>query len=266
MTVTAMDEVKTASFTLGPPPAEAVAAVLLIHGFTGSPWEVRPLGESLAARGFHVRGIRLPGHGTGPEAMAWVTWRDWEHAAEEALRALVGFKHVFVAGLSMGALLGMLLAARHPGKVNGLALMAPVWKLRPLDGRILRRLRWLPIAEWTGMWIEKKTTDIEDDASRADAPILPRYPLARLFDLFTIQDHARHAVPRVHCPALVAAAEQDHVVDFQSVEKLVAQLPSARLLTLRRGFHILPRDNDRAQLADAVAGFFDGLAARESPG
>ena len=73
-------------------------------------------------------------------------------------------------------------------------------------------------------------------------------------------------MPRVHCPALVAAAEHDHVVDFRSVEQLVASLPQAQLLTLRRGFHILPRDNDRALLADAVAGFFDGLAARNPPG
>ena len=76
--------------------------------------------------GFHVEGIRLPGHGVGPEAMAWVTWRDWEQAAEEGLRKLSGFSQVFVAGLSMGALLGMLLAARHPNTVKGLALMAPV--------------------------------------------------------------------------------------------------------------------------------------------
>jgi carboxylesterase len=256
-----MDAVKTASFSLGPPATEATAAVLLIHGFTGSPWEVRPLGESLAARGFHVRAIRLPGHGVDPEAMAWVSFRDWEQAADEALQALVGFKHVFVAGLSMGALLGMLLAARHPTKVKGLALMAPVWKLRQLDGRILRTVRWLPLAEWTGMWVEKKTTDIEDDEARADAPILPRYPLARLYDLFTIQDHAQAVVSEVRCPTLVAAAEQDHVVDFQSVEGLVRQLPNARLLTLRQGFHILPRDKDRALLADSVAGFFDALAA-----
>ncbi len=261
-----MDEVKTASFTLGPPVGEAVAAVLLIHGFTGSPWEVRPLGESLAARGFHVHAIRLPGHGVDPEAMAWVTWRDWEDAAEEALRALRGFPQVFVAGLSMGALLGMLLAARHPQRVSGLALMAPVWKLKPFDGRILRRLRWLPLAELTGLWVKKTTTDIEDAAARADAPILPRYPLARLYDLFTIQDRAREAIKRVRVPTLVAAALHDHVVKFQSVEELVGQLPQAQLLTLQRGFHILPRDNDRAQLADAVAGFFDTLAAKNLAG
>ena len=32
----------------------------------------------------------------------------------------------------------------------------------------MRWLRWLPIADWTGLWIEKKTTDIEDDVARAE--------------------------------------------------------------------------------------------------
>ncbi len=258
-----MDAAKTASFTLGPPSSEATAAVLLLHGFTGSPWEVRPLGEALAARGFHVRAIRLPGHGIGPEGMAWVTWRDWEDAAADALASLQGFKQVFVAGLSMGALLGMLLAARNPDRVRGLALMAPVWKLRQLDGRLLRALRWLPLPQWTGLWVKKTATDLEDPEARADAPILERYPLARLYDLFTIQDHARAALPDVRCPALVAAAEHDHVVNFRSVEQLAEQLPRAQLLRLRQGFHILPRDKDRAVLADAVCGFFDSLAGAE---
>lgn len=254
-----MDEVKTASFTLGPGRDEASSAVLLIHGFTGSPWEVRPLGEALAARGFFVRGIRLPGHGVDPEAMAWVTWKSWEDAAHAALAELEGFRHVFVAGLSMGALLGMLLAAASPEKVKGLALVAPVWKLRPLDGRILARLRWLPLPRWTGYWVKKTSTDIEDTAARADAPILPKFPLARLYDLFTVQEHARAVVPRVRCPALVAAALHDHVVDYPSVVKLSQQLPRGTLLTLRQGFHIAPRDTDRATLADAVSSFFDGL-------
>lgn len=255
-----MDEVKTASFTLGPSSADATAAVLLIHGFTGSPWEVRPLGEALAARNFYVRGIRLPGHGVDPEAMAWVTWKSWEDAARAALAAISGFRHVYVAGLSMGALLGMLLAAAEPEKVRGLALVAPVWKLRPWDGRILTRLRFLPLPRWTGYWVKKTGSDIDDADARADNPVLPRYPLARLWDLFTIQEHARAALPKVRCPSLVAAARHDHVVDYPSLVKLSKTLPRSTLLTLQNGFHIVPRDKDRAVLADAVASFFDGLS------
>ena len=132
-----------------------------------------------------------------------------------------------------------------------------------MAARILRTLRFLPLPQWTRLWIKKTTTDLEDDEARADAPILSRYPLARLYDLFTIQDHAQAAVPEVRCPALVAAAEHDHVVDFKSLERLAEQLPHAQLLRLRQGFHILPRDKDRALLADAVSGFFDALAGAE---
>src|SRR5215831_10767847 len=101
-----MDPNKTSAFDLG----EGERACLLLHGFTGSPWDVRPLGERLAARGMFVRAIRLPGHGSTPAAMAAVSHRDWEQATEDALRSLSSYRNVFVAGLSVGALLAVLLA------------------------------------------------------------------------------------------------------------------------------------------------------------
>src|SRR4029450_3115001 len=99
---------KTAPFELG----RGEDACLLLHGFTGSPWDVRPLGERLAARGLYVRAIRLPGHGSTPLPSAQASHRDWEQAAEDALLSLSTSRHVFVAGLSVGALLAVVLAAR----------------------------------------------------------------------------------------------------------------------------------------------------------
>ena len=99
-----MDEAQTAPFALG----EGTEACLLLHGFTGSPWEMRPLGEALAARGYHVRCPLLPGHGGTPEALVHVGERDWQEAVEaEATRALAGHRRLYVAGLSVGALLGV---------------------------------------------------------------------------------------------------------------------------------------------------------------
>src|SRR5688572_17767016 len=59
-----MDPEKTAPFELG----SGDDACLLLHGFTGSPWDMRPLGERLSERGYAVRAIRLPGHGSTPLA------------------------------------------------------------------------------------------------------------------------------------------------------------------------------------------------------
>ncbi len=248
-----LDPSLTAPFDLGPP--EASTAVLLLHGFTGSPWEVRPLAESLAARGFFVRAPRLPGHGTTPEAMLWVTWRDWLAAAESAFDSLRSWPRVSIAGLSMGGLLGLLLAERHPHRVSRLVLMAPVMRVQQRLGRLLSRLG--PGAIRGATWLEKKTTDLEDADARERAPVLPRYPLARLFDLFELQKLAARAAHRVTTPTLIAAAVNDHVVEFASIEALHRQVAGSRLLVLQRGFHILPQDVERARLAAEVAEFLD---------
>lgn len=248
-----LDPALTAPFDLGP--ADASTAVLLLHGFTGSPWEVRPLGESLAARGFFVRAPRLPGHGTTPEDLLWVTWQDWLSHAEAAFESLREWPRVCVVGLSMGALLGLLLAERHPRRVSRLVLMAPVMRVRQRLGRLLSRLG--PGVVRGATWLEKKGTDLEDEAAKERAPVLSRYPLARLFDLFELQKLARRAAPRVTTPTLIAAATHDHVVDFSSIEALHRDVAGSRFLVLHRGFHILPQDLERARLAAEVAEFLD---------
>lgn len=250
-------DARTASFTLAQKVAGA-RAVLLLHGFSGSPWEVRPLGEALAARGFHVHAPRLPGHGATPEAMQFVTWRDWLAAADGALLAtLERFEHVSVVGLSMGALLGLVLAAREP-RVKRLALLAPVVKLRARNARLLQWVRGTPLARLAPRWVHKTTTDIELPEVRAASPLLRRYPVARVLDLFALQDVARLAEAGVRCPALVVGAAHDHVVELGAVEALAARLPFSRLVVLRRGWHIIPRDTDRALAASEVGDFLDG--------
>lgn len=254
-----LDETKTAGFTLGPPVGEAPVAVLLLHGFTGSPWEVRPLGESLAARGVHVHCPRLPGHGTTPEAMLFAGKAEWLAAAEAGLEALRGARAVVVAGLSMGALLALLLAARHPARVKGLVLLAPAIRLGARDARLLKRLRFLPVAALAPRWVKKESTDLELDEVRAQSPILPRYPLERVLDLFDLQDEAREALPRVRCPSLVLASVHDHVIDPEAALDLARALPFSRAVRLQRGFHIIPRDTDRALALTEVAHFVDGF-------
>lgn len=254
---------KTAPFELGPGGDKARMGVLLLHGFTGSPWDLRPLGESLSERGFHVIAPRLPGHGTAPEAMLWVTWRQWLRAAEEALEALSGLERVAVVGLSMGSLLALLLAARHPKRIKALVLLAPALSLRDRKALLLRALREL---DWVGVlpqWVTKKSTDIEASDIRRESPLLPRYPVARLRDLFTLQDLAWAAVPQVRCPCLIIAARMDHVVDEGAIAKLHEQLHDSHLLTLERGFHIVPRDNDRALAATKAAEFLERAASSE---
>ncbi len=257
-----MDLSQTASFELEPQRNRNGAAVVLLHGFTGSPWDMRSLGESLCAHGYFVHAPRLAGHGASPEAMAWVTVDDWEASAEAALAAVDGYRTVFFGGLSMGALLGVLLAARHPGRFSGMALMAPAWRLDGVGPRTLRALRRFRLASVRSLWLTKDSTDIEDAALRAQAPLMRKYPVARLFDFFTLQDRARAAAATVETPTLIFGAEHDHVIDPRGVVELAQTLKHAQLVTLRRGFHIIPRDHERALVASRIAQFFAERTAR----
>ncbi|AGC48646.1 alpha/beta fold family hydrolase [Myxococcus stipitatus DSM 14675] len=250
----AMDEEKTGAFELGHGPD----ACLVLHGFTGSPWDVRPLAEALAARGMRVVAPLLPGHGATPQALLGVTWRDWRDEARRALDLLRGHRQVFVAGLSMGALLAVGLAADAPARVRGLVLAAPALRFRGARMRVIRQLSRTPLLEWVHPWVAKSSTDISDPAVLAMAPILSGFPVARLRDVVTLQDAAARSAARVRCPVLIAVAEQDHVVDPRGGLELARRLkasPCVRVLSLQRGFHIIPRDTDGPRLAREACDF-----------
>src|SRR5438477_5580237 len=96
---------KTALFVRGGP-----RGVLCLHGFTGTPFEVRPLAEALAARGFTVSAPALAGHCGTLDELACTGWPDWLASAEQALDRLlaeVGGRPVAVAGFSLGGLLAL---------------------------------------------------------------------------------------------------------------------------------------------------------------
>ena len=88
--------------------------VLLIHGFTASPWEVRKVGEALAEEGITVFAPLLAGHGTSMKEMKETTWEDWYQSANESYNLLKGFVDcVYVAGESTGGTLALMLAQDH---------------------------------------------------------------------------------------------------------------------------------------------------------
>src|SRR5262250_3643679 len=100
---------------------------------------MRPLGEALAAHGFSVRGVRLAGHGTSIDDLARTGWRDWFASVEHDLGLLrAQTRRVAVAGMSLGALLALHLAATRPADVAALILCGT--PLRLGDARV----RWLP--------------------------------------------------------------------------------------------------------------------------
>lgn len=100
--------------------------VLLMHGLCGTPTEMRFVANGLARTGCTVYCPMLAGHGGNKEDIKHTTWQDWYRSAETALdRLREDCDTVIVGGLSTGALLALMLAARRPADVQATALMAP---------------------------------------------------------------------------------------------------------------------------------------------
>lgn len=230
----------------------AAAATLCLHGLTGTPYEVRPLGEALAARGVRALGPVLPGHGGTPDELAGLAGPEpWLAAARAHARALrARHQAVFAVGLSMGGLLALALAAEDEvdaAVVVGtpLALPLPIrlvvpwaWRLRPFHPK-------------TG------GSDIRDDAARARHPSLPVMPLRSVSALIRLQRAVRLRLPRVRVPLLVAHGAHDRTArpaDAEAILSGVASPVRERFACPRSG-HVVPVDHDGPALAEAVAEF-----------
>jgi len=77
-------------------------AALLIHGFPGTPAEIRPLASILNSAGWTTRGLLLPGFGAQIDSLPQRQSHEWIEAAVEALRSLQATRHpVILIGYSM---------------------------------------------------------------------------------------------------------------------------------------------------------------------
>jgi len=141
------------SYELAPP--DPVGGALLIHGLTDSPYSLRRTAEILNGLGFHIVGLRLPGHGTTPSTLRRAEVEDWRAAVRIAYDHLVETvgddTRIFVAGYSNGGALALDLAL---GTVAGDEVRTPdqIVLFSPAIGitraaalaRIHRLISWMP--------------------------------------------------------------------------------------------------------------------------
>jgi len=245
--------VDSAPFELGPPEGEGRAAALCLHGFTGTPYEVRSVAETLAARGIRCRGPALPGHNTTPDELARVSYADWlDHARGEALALRARHERVFAVGMSMGGLVSLSLAAE--GAFDALAVAGTPLGLRqpiPLLVPWLKHLR--PFSRKRG------GADIRDAAARERHPGYEVLPLAGVHELLRLQAHVGPRLGAVSVPLLVAHGALDRTADPRDAQRILDAVSAGEreLHICERSGHVVTVDHDAPQLAAAVADFFD---------
>ena len=259
------DRVSTDPFYL----AGGSAGCLLVHGFTGNPYEMRFLGEELHRGGYTVSGIRLAGHGGSAEEMQTTSHEDWFCSVRDGLeRLLTSCTQVFAVGLSLGSLLVLRLAREFPDSVLGVGLLAPAVVLRSPGyvrlGSIMGSLPWLP-EQWR--FLPKPGSDIADPEARRRHPSMNKIPLRCLSSLLAAQQQGRAAAPHVRQPALVIQGALDRTVDPSSLDFLSARLPNLRkAVLLPNSRHVITVDAERHQVVSEVLQFLDVLRNEPSRG
>jgi carboxylesterase len=246
--------------------------VLLLHGFTASPHEVKWLAEHLAADGHTVYAPRIAGHGTDYRDLARSRWQDWAASALDGVSVLrAQCERVMIGGLSMGGALALYTAA-HTEVAGVIALAAPVVPFATLTGprmRVAKLLR--PFTDQTDRTPFAESV-LEQQKRRGEPPLgRVRYNLwssAAVEQLQILIEATRLALPRVSAPVLAVYSQGDATVRPAHLETLKAGLTGAQIDAhlLNDSPHILTQGVEQETVFALVANFVARVGAEGAPG
>lgn len=254
---------------------------MLVHGLSGSPLEMQYLAKRLKQAGFATSVPHLSGYGFDgrSDPFSVGSWHDWRVQVHEEFDQLAR-KHrsVSVAGLCIGAVLALDLAAARSEEIAALALLSTTLAY---DGWSLPWYRFLaPLGLYTPLrycysyrerhpfgvknpslrrWIEREMS--ESTTSIAGASSLP---MTAVYQAKRLIGYVRRAMPAITAPALVVHALEDDVASVKSAEFVAENIGSTdvELVILRDSYHMITLDNEKDRVADETLRFFQARAAR----
>jgi carboxylesterase len=241
-------------WTLGDGPRGA----LLIHGFAGTPPELRRLGEMLAEHGFRCHAPVLPGHGTTPQELERTRWQDWAKCVSDAFDELSAeCSDVVVAGQSMGGALALNLAARDLRVSAVASLASPIWlsgPIPPLLPIIKRVVRWHRAGDDVDLWHPGAVEELYSYGLR---------PTRSINELRRLCAVVRDQLPEIRAPVLVLHGERDRTIDPRCAYEISRRLigsSAVELQMLPRSGHAISVDVDRDTVNADVLAWFERFA------
>jgi carboxylesterase len=249
-------------------PGSGVSA-LLVHGLSGTPYEMRYLGEQLAAAGIRVQGVRLAGHCGSPEDLGRTTHLNWYESVVEGFERLRAYGDPnVVVGLSAGALLAARLAMDQREAVGGVVMLSPALFL-PLSKRIALQLIQSARGFADRIYVHSPSgSDIHDAAARSIHPGSRLMPLSAALSLMELSAHVRGRMPELTQPTLVIHARNDHTCPFaKNVEFAMSHAGSAnkRAIVLEESFHVITVDSEKQRVARETADFVGQFRQASQP-
>lgn len=267
-------EIADVSYSMG----SGTRAVLLIHGLTGTPVEMRYVAKGLAAAGYHVHALQLAGHCGTEGDLLRTNWQDWTASVDAAyLKLAQDYDHIAVAGLSMGAMLALHLAATRP--VAGVVLYSPVlW----YDGWSIPWLQFLlPLVIATRLGdhyrlVETFPYGLKDDRLRAvvvsrmmsgDSAGAGTLGMAgaTLREMRKLIAQVKRELGSIAAPTLILHSAEDDVASLRNANFLETRLGgSVRKVVLDDCYHLIVLDRQRARVVQETVHFLEELSESHS--
>jgi len=233
---------------------------LVSHGFTGTPKEVRWLGEYLNEQGYTVCGIRLTGHATQPEDMVRSRWRDWLLSVEDGYNMLrCCTDQVFLLGLSLGGMLALTAAAQF--EAQGVVAMSTPYQVPapPLPGWAYRFVShfipYLPNSKLPGSgWF--------DQHAYRQHVAYPKNPVRSGLELRYVIEEMHKALPKIGVPVLLIHSRDDGYVFKDSMERIYQSLGTTdkQMLWVEGGGHVITEEPTRERVFKAAADFIQRVS------
>lgn len=254
--------------------------VLLIHGLTGTPNEMRILAKGLNAAGFTVYSMQLAGHCGNEEDLCQTTWQDWYQTVKNSADLLAQqVDNLFVAGLSMGSLLALKLAADRPQQIKGVGVLAATFKY---DGWSIpywvKKLYFLlVICKKIGIFqkksfIEKPPYGLKDERIRATVSEsmlsgdsasagLAGNPLPALAEMQLLAKQVKKQLSQVTSPCLIMHSGHDDIANIDTNARLVEKNVNGptTFITLDDSYHLITIDRQRKEVINECITFFEKI-------
>jgi len=224
---------------------------LLIHGFTGTHFEMEPLAEFLEKQGYEIENITLPGHETSIEELNETKWTEWINYAQTHLDILKEkYERVYVCGLSMGAAITLVLGARNHD-LAGIIPMAAPYKTPDWRMHLVVAIPFLGLIYPKHKTKEKGWKDLESLSTHKSYGY---YPIRSIKQLYKLLKEVKRSVPKIEVPILVIQSKKDPDVPSDHAEYIFNMVKSTdkTLVWIDKGGHVIPKDAGRYQLFEEI--------------
>lgn len=256
------------------------STVMLIHGLTGTPNEMRFLGGYLNRKGYSVICPRLANHGQPMAILKRTTWQKLYGSLREAFMEELSPKAgpIFISGLSMGALFALLLADEFKDRVSGVSCLAPTlfydgWNTPP-SKYLLPLAMYTPIGRFfyfkeappygiKNETIQQRIHKYYSNAKLKDIASAAQYgyayfPVPLLVQLRLLVKYLEPRLPNMKMPAQFIQAKDDDVASVKNSKFLYDRVGSQvkEIILLYNSYHVITADHERDIVAEKMDNFF----------